>query len=75
MDEELKTYLVAMEARLMTSINDNVERVLDQMTAVRSDVHSIGGHLLNAMEESLTLSRRVTKLEDDMRQLRRGKGI
>jgi hypothetical protein len=72
MDEELREYLTAMEARLMAGINDNVERVLDQMTAVRTDVHNIGGHLLNAMEESLTLSRRITRLEDDLRRLRKG---
>ena len=67
MDEETKAYLDAM----MTQINDQFERVLDQMAGVRSDVDTMGGHLLHAMEDRLTLSRRVSRLEEDVRRLRK----
>jgi hypothetical protein len=73
-DEELKQAFARIEQGqklMMTQINDQFERVLDQMAGVRSDVDTMGGHLLHAMEDRLTLSRRVTRLEEDMRRLRK----
>ena len=72
MDEELKAYLEAMETRivtgLMTLINDNTERLLDGMQAMRQDVDSVRGHVLFGLQENLTLSQRITKLEEEIRK-------
>lgn len=66
MDDDLKAYLDAM----MTQINDKFERLLDQHSATRLDLDNTKGHVVYVMEDSLALSRRITKLEEEMRRMR-----
>jgi hypothetical protein len=67
MDEETKAYLDAM----MAQIYDQFERVVGLLAAVRSDIHSMSGHLIHATEDWQTLSRRVTRLEEEVRRPRK----
>jgi hypothetical protein len=67
MDEETKSYLAAMEARLMARMNDSFERVTNRVDAVERDlrdlrtehsatrelVSQLPGTLLTAMERPL----------------------
>jgi uncharacterized coiled-coil protein SlyX len=87
MDEELKAYLVAMEERLLEQINTNVameqrllepintklDDILDKLARQQEDLHAIRGHMLYGLEDGLTMSKRITKLEEEIRQRREGK--
>lgn len=64
MDEELKRYLDGM----MQQINDKFDLILDQQTFMRSDMHDMRGHLLYGLHENLTLSQRITKLEESLKR-------
>jgi hypothetical protein len=76
MDEELRVYLAAMEQRMTASIlqpiNTKMDDILDRLSRQQEDLHAIRGHALFQMEDGLTMSRRITKLEDELRQLRSG---
>ena len=58
MDEETKARFDAMDARFK----------LDRMSHVRADTDDTRGHLLYGLRENLTLSERITKLENDRRK-------
>jgi hypothetical protein len=64
MDEETKAYLDAM----MVQINNQFERVLDRMSAMRQDVETTQVHVLFGLQGNLTLGQRITKLGDEMRR-------
>lgn len=64
MDEETKAYLDGM----MAQINNQFDRVLDQMSAMRKDVETVHGHVLFGLQNNLTLGQRITKLEDEIRR-------
>jgi hypothetical protein len=78
MDEETKARFAALDARftaldahlhqMMKEINDGFERVLDRMSHIRADTDDTRGHLLYGLNENLTLSQRITKLENDRRK-------
>jgi hypothetical protein len=78
MDEETKARFDAMDARftaldahlhrMMGEINDGFERLLDRMSHIRADTDDARGHLLYGLKENLTLSERITKLENDRRK-------
>ena len=71
MDEETKARFDALDARfdsLMVRMNDGFERVLDRMSHIRADTDDTRGHLLYGLRENLTLSERITKLENDRRK-------
>jgi len=59
MDEETRQYL----AEMMMQINNGFEKILDRMEAMRQDVDNVRGHMLYGLQENLTLSQRITKLE------------
>lgn len=64
MDDETKAYLDAM----MVQINNQFDRLLDRSKAIRADTHTTQGHVLYRLQGNLTLSQRVTKLEDEIRK-------
>jgi uncharacterized protein (DUF1778 family) len=67
MDEELRGYLEAMEARLMARLNNSEERILNRL-ATMEDASNTKGFLLNDAaiytRRWLDLEARTTKLED-----------
>jgi hypothetical protein len=64
MDEETRAHL----DRMMTEINNGFERVLNRLSHIRADTDDTRGHLLYGLSENLTLSQRITKLENDRRK-------
>jgi hypothetical protein len=66
MDDELKLYLASMMAQINTKLDD----ILDKLSATREDVDNTKGHLIYVMEDSLSLSKRITKLEEEIRRTR-----
>jgi hypothetical protein len=71
MDEDTKARFDAIDARfdaLMARMNDQFNRVLDQLTALRAYSDNTRGHLLYGLRENLTLSERITKLENERRK-------
>ena len=73
MDEDTKAAFDVVNAKLdamMERMNVKFDDVLDKMTALRNDMDTARGHLLFGLQEDLTLSQRVTKLEEQMRGLR-----
>ncbi len=67
MDDELKHYLDAMQARLMQQINNGHERILDRLSALEKDFMNtkdfLIGDSLVASRRWLDLEARVSKLE------------
>lgn len=55
----------------MAQINEKLDDILDKLAATRADTDTTKGHLLFGMQDSLTLSQRITKLEDDLRRHRK----
>jgi hypothetical protein len=68
MDEELRGYLEAMEARLMARLNNSEERILNRLATMEADASNTKGFLLNDAaiytRRWLDLEARITKLED-----------
>lgn len=48
-------------------IEEKLDDILDEFAANRADIDSTRGHLIYGLGESLTLSQRITKLEEAMR--------
>jgi hypothetical protein len=71
MDEETKAFLVAMEARLLTRMNDQHERLIDAMTLLRRDFQNTKGFLI---EDSLVLGQRTTNVENRLDRLEKKEG-
>jgi hypothetical protein len=63
MDEEMRQF--------MTQINTKLDDILDRLSRDREDIDNARGHLIYTMEDSLTLGKRITKLEEEMRRQRR----
>lgn len=38
------------------------------MSAIRQDTDAVRGHVIYGLQENLTLSQRITKLEEEMRR-------
>jgi hypothetical protein len=71
MGEDTKARFDAIDARfdaLMARMTDQFDRVLDQLTALRADSDDTRGHVLYGLSENLTLSQRITKLENERRK-------
>lgn len=64
MDEETKAYLDAM----MLQINNGFDRILDRLEAIRADTDTTQGHVLYGLQGNLTLSQRISKLEEEIRR-------
>lgn len=69
----LETNVAAMQTeqtRLREQLNNKLDTILDQMSAMRADTDTTRAHVLYGLQENLTLSQRITKIEEE---LRRGK--
>lgn len=64
MTEDEKAFFTQM----IETLNDKMGDLLDTITATRDDLTNTKGHVVYVMEDSLTLSRRISKLEDEMRK-------
>ncbi len=64
MDEDMRQF--------MAQINTKLDDILDRLSRNREDIENTRGHVVYVMEDSLTLGKRITKLEDEMRRARRG---
>jgi hypothetical protein len=69
MDEELRQYLEAMEARLTARVNDRHERLLNRLTAIERDFTNTKDFLVG---DSLISGRRWLDLEAPVAKLERG---
>jgi hypothetical protein len=67
---KLRTDFLAELGHMMAQINNQFERLLEQTAATRLDLENTKGHVVYVMEDSLALSRRITRLEEEMRRLR-----
>ncbi len=72
---DIDNRLTAMTARMdhiqndmMVRINGQFDRILDSLAAIRQDGDTTKGHVIYALQETLTLSQRISKLEEDMRR-------
>ena len=54
--------------RFMAQINTKLDDILDKLSAVRADTDSLKGHVIYTLGDQLTLSQRISKLEDEMRR-------
>jgi hypothetical protein len=67
----VETRMVAVEAeqtRLREQLNNKLDDILDKMPALRTDADTTRAHVLYGLQENLTLSQRISKLEDEMRR-------
>ena len=64
MDDEEKNYWNGV----MQKVNTKLDDILDKLAADRADIDSTRGHLIYGLSESLTLSQRISKLEEAMRK-------
>lgn len=72
-DDPILAALARIEAeqtRLREQLNNKLDTILDQMSAMRADTDTTRAHVLYGLQENLTLSQRITKIEEE---LRRGK--
>jgi hypothetical protein len=58
----------AEQIRLREQINTKLDDILDKIAAIRADADTTRAHVLYGLQENLTLSQRITKLEADMRR-------
>jgi len=68
---EMSTRLARVESeqtRLREQLNDKLDDILDKMAAVRADTDTTRGHVLYGLQDGLTLSQRVSKIENEMRK-------
>ncbi len=68
---KLETSVARVESeqtRLREQLNNKLDDILDKMAAMRADTDTTRGHVLYVMQDSLTLSQRITKLEEEMRK-------
>lgn len=63
MDEEMRQF--------MAMINTKLDDILDRLSRDREDIESNRGHIVFVLEDSLTLSKRITKLEEEIRRERK----
>jgi hypothetical protein len=66
MDDADKAYFDGV----MVQVNTKLDDILDKLEAMRLDHHSVRGQMLFIGQDSLTLSQRITKLEQQMRELK-----
>ena len=58
----------AEQTRLRGQLNDKMDNILDQMTAMRADLDTARGQVLYGLQDSLTLGQRVSKIENELRR-------
>ncbi len=68
--DDLTARMDHIQNDMMVRINSQFDRILDTPTANRQDGDTTKGHLIFALQENLTLSQRITKLEEEARKPR-----
>lgn len=63
MTDEEKQYFDGLIRLTNTKLDD----ILDKLSAVRADTDSLKGHVIYTLGDQLTLSQRITKLEEELR--------
>lgn len=54
----------------VAQVNTKLDDILDKLSAVRLDTDGLKGHVIYTLGDQLTLSQRITKLEDELRASR-----
>ncbi len=70
-DNPISAALARVEAgqeRLRVQLNTKLDDILDQLAATRQDTDTVRGHLIDGLQENLTPSQRITKIEEEMRR-------
>jgi hypothetical protein len=70
-DARLETSMARVETeqtRLREQFNTKLDDIFDRIAAVGADADTTRAHVLYGLQENLTLSQRITKLEDEMRR-------
>ncbi len=60
--------LEAEQERLREQLNTKLDDIFDKITAIRQDTDTVRGHVLYGLQDNLTLSQRITRLEEEMRR-------
>jgi BMFP domain-containing protein YqiC len=68
--DDLTARMDHIQNDMMVRINSQFDRILDSLAAIRQDGDTTKGHVIYALQENLTLSQRISKLEEDMRRPR-----
>ena len=58
----------AFFTQIIEAVNTKMGELLDAIAVVRDDLTNTKGHGVYVMEDNLTLSRRISRLEDEMRK-------
>jgi DNA-binding FrmR family transcriptional regulator len=66
--ETAQARMEAEQTRLREQLNHKLDDILDKLAAVRADADNTRAHVLYGLQENLSLSQRITKLEDEMRR-------
>ncbi|MGD0107447.1 MAG: hypothetical protein ABSC06_25925 [Rhodopila sp.] len=56
------------QTRLREQFGNKLDDILDKLRAVREDTDTTRAHVLYGLQENLTLSQRITRLEDEIRR-------
>ena len=70
-DDPILAALARIEAeqdRLREQLNNKLDAIVDQMSAIRQDTDAVRGHVIYDSPENLTLSQHISKLEEEMRR-------
>ncbi len=55
------------QERLREQLNTKLDDILDMVSAIQQDTDTVRGHVLYGLKENLTLSRRLTRIAEQMR--------
>ncbi len=56
------------QTRMREQFGNKLDDILDKLKAAREDIDNIQGHMLFGLQQNLTLSQRITKLEEEIRR-------
>jgi BMFP domain-containing protein YqiC len=70
--ERLQKEMASLRDDVMEPLNTKLDDILDKLSSNREDLDNTKGHLIYVMEDSLSLGKRITKLEEEMRRTRNG---
>nr|WP_294505285.1 hypothetical protein [uncultured Rhodopila sp.] len=60
--------LEAEQEPLREQLNTKLDDILDKMSAIRQETDTVRGHVVYGLPGNLTLSQRLTKIEEEMRK-------
>jgi BMFP domain-containing protein YqiC len=56
------------QTRMREQFGNKLDDILDKLRVVREDTDTARAHVLYGLHENMTLSQRITKLEDEIRR-------